>query len=100
MAANWWNSRQNRQPQNALVLNGGFRLDVVSTAFSAAFGSIDPVTPKSGRATTATCEIGSCDHSEPRLHRWRPLVSVQFFTNWQVTPFTPMGTRRFLLLGA
>ena len=31
MAVNGWNSRQNRQLQNALVLNGGFRLDVVST---------------------------------------------------------------------
>jgi hypothetical protein len=31
MAVNWWNSRRNRQLQNALVLNGGFRLDVVST---------------------------------------------------------------------
>ena len=26
MAVNWWNSRRNRQLQNALVLNGGFRL--------------------------------------------------------------------------
>ena len=31
MAINWWNSRQNRQPQNASVFNGGFRLDVAST---------------------------------------------------------------------
>ena len=31
MAVNWWNFRQNRQLQTALVLNGGFRLDVVST---------------------------------------------------------------------
>ena len=33
MAVNWWNSHQNRQLQNALVLNGGFRLDVVSTRY-------------------------------------------------------------------
>ena len=26
MAVNWWKSRRNRQLQNALVLNGGFRL--------------------------------------------------------------------------
>jgi hypothetical protein len=35
MAVNWWNSRRNRQLQNALVLNGGFRLDVVSTRLTA-----------------------------------------------------------------
>ena len=34
MAVNWWNSRRKRQLQNALALNGGFRLDVVSTRLS------------------------------------------------------------------
>jgi hypothetical protein len=31
MPVHWRNSRQNRRPQNAPILNGGFRLDVVST---------------------------------------------------------------------
>jgi hypothetical protein len=39
-------------------------------------------------AAIAACEIGNRDHSGPPLHGPRPLLSVQFPTNW---PVTPMG---------
>jgi Tn3 transposase DDE domain len=32
--------------------------------------------------------IGSCDHSGPPLHRPRPFLSLQFFTNRQVSPIS------------
>jgi hypothetical protein len=40
------------------------------------------------------CEIGSCDHSGTPLHRPRPFLSVQFFTNRQ-DPYLASGSRGF-----
>jgi hypothetical protein len=57
MAVSRWNSRQNRQPQNAAVLNGGFPL-----IFRSEYSELS-IVPMSGADENRSAELFNSEYS-------------------------------------